>query len=165
MKKIIIALYLSVAAVWSIGAMAGEDFGVVNMQTIFKTSPKAKAINASLKREFAARKAGIVKMGQNLQSEVKSYQKNQAVLSKAKLAALQQKISQHSMALRQAQQKFQSDLLAAQNQKMTAFLNQVKTAVAKVAKKKDIDIVLPSNAVLYSKNKMDITSNVLSSMG
>jgi len=104
-------------------------------------------------------------MGQQLQLEVKSYQKEQAVLSKKKIAALQRTISQHSVALRQAQAKFQSDLLTTQNKKMSAFLDQVKAAVAKVAQKKGLDVVLPSNAVLYSKNKFDITPSVLSELG
>lgn len=163
MKKIMIAICLSVAAIWSIGALA-DDIGVVDMQTIFKSSPEVKAINASLKSEFSGRKASIVKMGQQLQDEVKKYQKNQSVMSKVSLAKLQQSINQHSVSLRQAQAKFQSDLMAAQNNKMRIFLNKVKSAVTKVANKKGLELVLPSNAVLYSKNKMDITASVLSAL-
>ena len=163
MKKIIMAICLSLAAFWSIGAMA-EDIGVINMQTVFKSSPKAQAINAALKNQFSARKATIVKMGQQLQADIKNYQKNQAVLSKPKLAELQKKISQQSVALRQSQAKFQSDLMAAQNQKMSGFLNQVKAATAQVATKKNLELVLPINVVIYAKDKLDITSDVLTAM-
>lgn len=163
MKKVIIAICLSLAAVWSVGAMA-EDIAVVNMKTIFRSSPQAKSINASLKKQFSVRKAGIVKMRQQLQAEVQKYQKNQTTMSKASLATLQQKISMHSAALRQSQPKFQSDLIAAQNKKMKAFLNRVKAAVSDVAKRKGLDLVLPNNAVLYSKSKLDVTASVLSAM-
>lgn len=162
MKKIFIAVSVSLMALWSVGAMA--NIGVVDMQKIFQSSPKAKKINAALEQQFASRREGIVKLGQKLQEEVKDYQKNQSVLGKDKLQALQGAISEHSTSLRQAQTKFQSDLLAAQNEKMASFLKDLKASVQKVAEKKGLDLVLPGNAVLYSKTAMDITSDVLSSM-
>lgn len=164
MKKLCIALLLSFMAIWSIGAMADEEIGVVDMQTIFKSSPRAQAINKALKSQFASRKENIVKMGKALQTEIQQYQKNQAVMDKTKIKALQEKINKQSVALRQAQAKFQQDLVTEQNKKMKEFIDDVKSAVAKVAGKKDLEVVLPSNAVLYSKPKLDITSDVLSNM-
>lgn len=165
MKKILIAICLACLAFWSVGASAmSKDIGVVNMQTVFKTAPKARKMNAELKKEFSGRKADIFKMGKELRQEIQNYKKNQAVLGKTKLIALQQKINQQGMKFRQAQMKFRSDLVAAQNKKMAAFLSQVREAAEKVAKKKGLDIVLPNNAVLYSSNAMDITSEVLSAL-
>lgn len=163
MKKLLMMICGSFLAVWSINAVAG-DIGVVNMQKIFQTSPKAKSISSSLKSQFDSRRQNIVKMSQDLQNEVKNFQKNQAVLNKAKLAELEKKIGEHSTALRQAQSKFQSDFVEAQNKQMAAFLDEVKAASAKVADKKGLDLVVPNNAVLYAKNKLDITSDVMSAM-
>lgn len=163
MKKLVAAILMTVLSACTFGAFA-DDFGVVNMQTIFKTAPQAKAINDALKTQFASRKEHIVAMGKQLQTEIKQYQKNQSVMDKKAAQALQQKISQQSITLRKAQAKFQSDLVAAQNQKMKQFLENVKTAVQKVAKKKDLEMVFPSNAVLYSANDLDVTSDVLSAM-
>ncbi len=165
MKKIFIVIFFSIAAVMaSVSASATGAIGIVDMQKIFSSSTEAQAINASLKRQFSARKAKIMKMGNELQAKVKNYQKNQSVLSKTKLAALQKTISQQSIAFRKAQEKFQSDLLAAQNKKMSAFLDKVKSAVQKVAQKKDLNLVLPSNAVLYSQNQLNVTTGVLSAL-
>jgi len=164
MKKIFIAIFFSIAVMASISAKAAGAIGIVVMQKIFSASPEAQAINASLKRQFSARKTKIMKMGDALQAKIKDYQKNQSVLSKAKLATLQKAISQQSVAFRRAQEKFQADLLAAQNKKMSVFLDKVKSAVQKVAHKKDLYLVLPSNAVLYSQNQLNVTTGVLSAL-
>jgi len=141
-----------------------EDIGLVNIQSILNNSAEAKAIGSALKSEFASRRASIMKMGKNLQAEVQKYQKNQAVLTQKQLANLQQEINKQSMALRQAQAKLQSDFMAARNKKLNAVFNKLKAVVQKVAAKKDLDMVLASNAVLYSKHKIDITPEVLKDM-
>jgi len=156
-------MLLSFMAVWSVGAVA-QDIGVVDMKVIFKTSPKAKDINKSLKDQFSSRKTDIVEMGKTLQKEVQQYRKNRSVMNKKNMRTLQGKIQKQSIALRKAQVKFQSDLATAQNKKMKVFIAEVKAAVKKVSRKKDLDVVLPSNAVLYSSDKLDVTSDVLSAM-
>jgi outer membrane protein len=163
MKKITISLMAAFVAFCSISAMAA-DVGVVNMQKIFTTSSEVKEINANLKSQFSARKTSIVEMAQKLQAEVKKYEKNQSVMNKKSLAKVQKDISQKSLQLRQAQSKFQQDFMAAQNKKMSRLIAKVKSATKKVAAKKGLELVIPSNVVLYSRNTLDITSNVLSAM-
>lgn len=163
MKKLFIAICASFIAMWSVGAMA-EKIGVVDMQKIFQNSSKAKSINQTLQTQFASRKAQIVKLGQQLREEMQSYQKNQSVMDKTKLEALKNLITQHGTSLREEQTKFQSDLMTEQNQKMAGFLKDLRSAVVKVAEKDGLDIVLPNNAVLYSKDGMNITSAVLDQM-
>jgi len=161
MKRVLLAICLSFMAVWSVGIFAG-NVGVVNMQTIFRTSPQIKKINLALQKKFATRKANIMKIGKNLQSEVKKFQKNQTVMNTKSANALRTKITTQGAKLRQLQGRFQKDLMTAQNVEMKKFMVTVKAAVKKIAAQKKLDIVLPSNAVLYSKNNLDITSNVLS---
>ena len=62
------------------------------------------------------------------------------------------------------QGKFQRDLMVAQNAEMKKFMTRVKGIVGNIAAKKKLDVVLPSNTVLYSKTKSDITSEVLSAL-
>lgn len=163
MKKGLIALCVAFSSVCSMGAWAG-DVGVVDMQKVFQSSSKAKTISEDLKKQFSSRRANIVKMSEALQADVQKYQKNESVLSKAQLTQLQESISKQGNTLRQAQSKFQSDLMAEQNKKMSGFINQVKASVSKVAKKKNLEVVFPSNTVLYSKDELDITSEVLADL-
>jgi len=163
MKRTLLAACVLFAAIWSLPGFA-SGIGVVNMQTIFRSSPQVKKINTTLQKRFAARKTNIVAMGKKLQTEVKQFQKNQTVMDSKAAQALRAKIGEQGTKLRQMQGKFQRDLMVAQNAEMKKFMTRVKGIVGKIAAKKKLDVVLPSNAVLYSKTKSDITSEVLSAL-
>ncbi len=160
MKRIMLMLSALVLSVFAINAMAA-DVGVINMRTVFQSSPQVKEINESLKKDFAARRAAIVTMGKQLQGDVQNYEKNKAVMSKADLEATQKKITEQETQVRQKQVQFQQDLYAAQNKQMEEFMNKVRGIVKNIAIEKKLTLVLPENAVLYSQDDMDITKEVL----
>lgn len=163
MKRIILILSALVLSVFAVNSMAA-DVGVINMRTIFQSAPEVQQINASLKKEFAARREAIVSEGKQLQGDIQNYEKNKAVMSKADLSAAQKKISDQETQLRQKQVQFQQDLYAAQNKQMEAFMNKVRGIVKNIASEKKLTMVLPENAVLYSQDDMDITKEVLSKL-
>lgn len=163
MKRTLLATCVLFAAIWSLPGFA-SGIGVVNMQTIFRSSPQVKKINTTLQKRFATRKTSIVVMGKKLQTEVKQFQKNQTVMDSKAAQALRAKIGGQGAKLRQMQGKFQRDLMVAQNAEMKKFMTRVKGIVGNIAAKKKLDVVLPSNTVLYSKTKSDITSEVLSAL-
>lgn len=164
MRRLLIALLVSVMALWSVGAMAAERVGVVNMKQIIESSPQIKKINEQLGRQFASRRNKIMQMGQALQTELKNYAKNKAVMSKADLEKLQAKVRNQELTLRQEQAKFQQDLYAAQSKEMADFIAKVKDVVKTIAAKENLNLVLPNNAVLYSAQNVDITQNVINSL-
>ncbi len=164
MKRILLAVCLSLMTIWSATVLAADNVGVVNMQTIFRSSPQIKQINAALKKKFSARKASIVELDKTLQAEVQKFQKNHSVMTPKSLQGLRAKISTQGLQLRQAQTKFQKDLVSEQNKQMRKFINSVRKIVRKIAMKKKLNLVLPSNSVLYASNNLDITSRVLADL-
>jgi len=161
MKRLALILVGLTAAIWSMGAMAA-GVGVVDMQQILQTSPEIKKINADLTKQFDERKQKIVEMGRALQGDLQTYQKNKSVMSAKVLTDTQEQIGKKEASLRDAQMKFQQDLFTAQNKSMNDFMDRVRGAVKDVAAKKQIDLVLPKNMVLYSQGATDITSDVMS---
>ena len=164
MKKMIVACVAAVAFGFSAITFADAQVGVVDMEKIFSSSKEVQQINQQLTSQFSVRKDKIMVMGKQLQADLTTYNKNKSVMSKSKLADLQTKIGKEEGALRDAQGKFQQDLFAAQNEKMSSFMDKVKNAVEEVAKKKDLVLVLPKNATLYVKDGGDITSQVQSDL-
>lgn len=165
MKRLALILMAVVTATWSMGAMAAGVVGVVDMQQILQTSPEIKKINADLTKQFDERKQKIVEMGRALQGDLQTYQKNKSVMSSKVLSDTQEQIGKKEASLRDAQMKFQQDLFTAQNKSMNDFMDRVRTAVKDVASKKQIDLVLPKNMVLYSQGATDITPDVMSKIG
>lgn len=164
MLKKMTALVATVCVAWSISACADGGVGVVNMKTVFTTAPKVKEIKAGLMKQFNPEKAKLQKMSDTLQSDIQNYQKNKAVMSKDDLQKAQDKITQEEGAFRDAQTKFQQDVFNAQNQSLESFMTDVKAAVKVVATKQKLDLVVPSNDVLYSKDDKDITADVIKNL-
>lgn len=163
MKRVFIVICISIASLFAMSAIAAQ-VGVVDMQKIFRSAPQVKQINATLTKQFANRKTSIMKMGKQLQTDIQQYQKNKAVMSAKELKNLKSKITKEETQLRQAQSKFQQDLFAAQNKKMTQFMDNVRRIVKSIAAKKKLDMVLPQNTVLYSDTGLNITDEVLSKL-
>ncbi|EKD78087.1 MAG: hypothetical protein ACD_42C00045G0001 [uncultured bacterium] len=161
MKKVV--LVAAVAAFCSIGVFA-DGIGVVDMKTIFTTAPQVKTIKAGLAKQFEPQKDKLEKMSQSLQADIAKYQKNKAVMDKKDLTALEDSITKQEAAFRDAQTKFQQDVFTAQNKSLETFMDSVKASVKMVAEKNKLDLVVPSNDVLYSKDKTDITQDVLKDM-
>ncbi|OGT43712.1 MAG: hypothetical protein A3F13_07135 [Gammaproteobacteria bacterium RIFCSPHIGHO2_12_FULL_40_19] len=162
MRKVVLAVAVFFAA-WSVGAFA-DGVGVVDMKAIFSTSPKVKAIKAELTKQFNPEKTKLESMGQALQGDITKYQKNKDVMNKKDLATLETSITNQETAFRTAQAKFQQDVFNAQNARLTQFMDSVKASVKTVAEKDKLDLVIPSNDVLYTKTDKDLTQEVLKNM-
>lgn len=158
MKKLVLMSVVALTA-WSAVAMA-EQVGVVDMKAIFADSQKAKEIKTQLEKQFNPQKEKLQKMAQTLQENIQNYQKNQSVTDKKALAAEQDKITKEENTFRDEQAKFQQDVMKTQNEKLEQFVNNIKQSVKTVAEKNKLDLVIPSNDVLYSKEGMDITKQV-----
>ena len=78
--------------------------------------------------------------------------------------ALKNTIRDQEQKLQQQQTDLQRQLFEAQNKAMTQFLDKIKGIVKDMAGSQDFDVVLPKNALLYSKDNLDITAKVLDTL-
>ncbi len=164
MKKTLMIVCVALTALWSFSALANNRIGVVNMQKLIQDSPQVRALGQKLKQKFSSRRNKVLAMSKELQTLIAQYQKNKAVMSAKELQALKTKITTKETALRTAQVKLQQEMYQAQNQAMTQFVSKLRGVVKTIAKKKNLDMVLPQNTVLYSGNTTDITSDVAKSL-
>ena len=162
-KLVLIAAVIAATTCCAVSALA-DNIGVVDMKTIFTTSPKVKAIKAELTKQFDPQKTKLEGMAKTLQDNVQKFQKNKTVMSKADLSTLQNTIATEESNFRDAQNQFQEDIMKAQTDRLKQLMDSVKSAVATVAQKEKLDLVIPSNNTLYIKNGMDITSQVLKNL-
>lgn len=162
MKKVVLGLALVFTA-FSISAMAG-GVGVVDMKTIFSTAPQVKEIKTDLTKQFEPQKEKLEKMGEALQTQIAKFQKDKDVMKKDELTKLESGITTQETAFRTAQTKFQQEVYNAQNKSLETFMASVKASVKTVAEKDKLDLVVPSNDVLYAKDNADITNAVLADM-
>jgi outer membrane protein len=140
--------------------------GIVNIQAVAEQAPSIKKLGGDLEQKFAPEQDKLKKLYQSFQDDLNKLKKNQSVMSKKDIAALQDKIQGEQDSLTQAQAQFQKELGEAQKSQMMTVMAAVKGAAAKAAQSKNIDLVLPAEAVLYSKQGVviDLSSDVINGL-
>lgn len=159
-KRLIAIISLVVAINWSVAAVA-KSIGLVDMRQIFQASPQIKQINARLEKQFSPQREKVIGLGKSLQDNINKLQRNESVMSKKEVIDLRNTIQKQRNQLREAQRQFQQSLFTAQNKEMADFMRKVIHAIEHVAKKENLDLVLPKDTVLYTKDGIDITSDIL----
>lgn len=163
MKKVSLLVGVCLAALWSISSLAA-GVAVIDMQQIFQNSKQVKQINDGLEKQFATQKQDVDKLGKELQANIDKYKKDQTVMDPKAANALKDNIRDQEQKLQQQQTDLQRQLFEAQNKSMTQFLDKIKGIVKGMAASQDFDVVLPKNALLYSKDNLDITAKVLDAL-
>jgi outer membrane protein len=103
-------------------------------------------------------------LSKQLQTNIDKFKKDQTVMDTKTANTLKDSIRSQEQKLQQQQTDLQRQLFEAQNKAMTQFLDKIKGIVKGMASTKDFDVVLPKNALLYSKDNLDITTQVLSAL-
>ncbi|HLD16682.1 MAG TPA: OmpH family outer membrane protein [Coxiellaceae bacterium] len=163
MKKWFLAGLTAAALTASLSAYAA-GVGVVDMQKVFASSSDVKKVTEDLKKQFASREKELRSQGETLQADIGKLNRNQSVMSAKDVKDLQDKVTKESASFRDTQAEYQKDVMEAQNKAMQTFINKLDSVVATVAKKKDLDLVMPKNAIIYSAGDHDITDDVIRGM-
>lgn len=163
MKRVMSVIGICVAALYSMSAMAGA-VAVIDMQQIFQNSKQVKEINSGLEKQFSSQKQSVDNLGKDLQKNIDKYKKDEAVMDKKTADNLKNTIRDQEQKLQQQQTDLQRQLFEAQNKAMTQFLDKIKGIVKNIAGSQDVDVVMPKNALLYSKDNLDITTKVMDAL-
>lgn len=148
---------------WSLAAFSAE-VGLVDMQEIFKTSARVQKINTDLNNELSPKRDKLQKLSASLDADVKKLQRDEPIMKKNELVKLRAKVVKQDQDLRAEQAKYQQAVFQAQNTKMGVFMSELTSVVKKIAKEKKLDYVFPKNSVLYTKDSLDITPDVLDAL-
>ena len=160
LKKVLLAASSLVFA----GSVMAGGLGVVDMDKVVKSVPQVKTMQSSIQKKFQPKQKKIMGMQKKFQAAQEKLKKNQAVMSKSALQSAAEDLQKQAQALQTAQVSFQKEVVAAQNQAMQKFFEQVKAVAAKIAKAKKLDVILPANGLLYSNGSIDYTQQVIDGM-
>lgn len=162
MKKLTIATLsaLSLALATGSAVAASMQVGVVNVKQIFNSSPRVASQKQKLTSEFRGKQQQLKKSQQDLQKMIAKYKRNASVMNAAQKQQMQTQIAAQQAKVVQMSRQFQMQAMQAQEHAMKGFATKLQGAVSTVAKKHDLQLVLPKNAVIYSAGTLDITKQV-----
>ena len=138
--------------------------GVVDMQKVMQSTPKMKALQQRLEKDFMPRRDKLVKMEEQLKVDMEKFKRDSAVMSDSEKKELQSKIMQTRQSFEKEGQAYQKDLSEQHNKSVQALYEKVKTIVDSIAQKGQYDLVLQKDAAPYSASKLDITDQVLAKL-
>jgi outer membrane protein len=145
-------------------ALADTKIAVVNEARILQESTQAKQSNATIKSEFEGTAQEIERLQKELDAEDQDLQKNRMTMSESQLKAKQQALQKKFTEYQKKQMAFQQSLQKRQSEELNKLREKAYSAVVKISKDEGYDLVL-SGGVIYSNPKLDITDQVLQTMG
>ncbi|MDV6320282.1 OmpH family outer membrane protein [Chromohalobacter sp. HP20-39] len=159
MRKLTGALCLGVMSVLSMPAMATE-VGVLDWRQALLNSDAAQRSMNELKNQISSQQQRAQSLSQELQQLQQKLQQDGAVMSESERTSTQQELRKKGAEFQQLRQQIQRT----QQQKEQAFMKSAKPkldrAIEQVVEQHDLDLVVDRDAVVYSKEGLDVTKEV-----
>lgn len=152
-----------ILAVSSFGraAHAQSRVAVVDWQRVLMEVDEGKAAMAQLKRDFDSKQKSLDAKTQEIQQMQQSLQSQSAVMDPAKLAQKQNELQKKASEAQQTYVMLQTELNQRRQQLLAPIAQKMDTILQQIVQNDGFDVVLDRGAVLYAKDSLDITSEVV----
>jgi outer membrane protein len=157
-------LALSAAAMMPLSAHAEMKVGVVNFAKLADESPQAKALQATLEREFGQRQRELVNQQKDLKAKEEKLQRDGAVMSESERNKAQKELVDGQREAVRRQNEFKEDVELRRNEELGKLQRALLQEVQSYAKSQSFDLVMSSEMVMYRKDSLDITAQVVAAM-
>jgi len=137
-----------------------QKVAVVDVRRLISLSPEAAKIGDQLKEQFKPRQDKLVSTEKAFKEHIEKFKRDSALMNAKRRGEEQEKLQKEEHSLMQQQAKFQQDAQRAQNAKMQDVMKNIRAMVSEVAKKKNIELVIPAGSLVYFKTTFDITDDV-----
>lgn len=165
-KNFFVATIMTASVISTLPAVAHADgkIALVNLQRALNDVDEGKKIKATLKKDFDLKNAEIQKMKTDIESTSKNLESQKMVLSQDAVKTKSQEIQTKFMDLQNKAATYEQDLKKKEAESAKKILDKLQLIVGSLAQKNGYSLVLENSAniVLYSKDTVDITNDVIS---
>ncbi|MDX1805239.1 MAG: OmpH family outer membrane protein [Alcanivorax sp.] len=156
MKKWLIAL----VAILPMLAFAEGKVGIIDPLAALQGSEHVQQKLSALDKDMAADKQELKKLNSEVASLQKKLDKDGMTMSSDKVDELRTQGQQKVIRLKSLQHKLQKKSSEGQRAILEEMQPKLQQAVEKIAKQKNLDLVVNAQAVIYAQDGMDITAEV-----
>jgi outer membrane protein len=167
-------LISSQVAVWLIAAggalaalpAAGAEvkIAVVDFQKLAVESPQGKAVQESIRAEFAPRQRTLAAQEQALKSREDKYQKDSATMTEDQRVRAEKELRDSARDFERSKAEAQDDFNARRNEALSRLQRTIIEEVRTYGKSQNYDLILDQGGVIYNASAADITPAVLSAL-
>lgn len=144
-------------------ALADIKIAVVNVPRLLEEAPQAKTAMKALQDEFAPRQRDIMKQQQDLKNKEDKLNRDGAVMAEAERRNSEKDLREGQRDLQRKQNEYVEDLNLRRNEELGKLQRSLLQEVQGFAKSSGYDLVV-GDGVLYAKEALDITPQVLSAL-
>jgi outer membrane protein len=144
-------------------AWADLKIGFVNYQRLMQESPQGKAVQETLRTEFAAKQRELSSEQETLKTKQAALDRDGGTMSLDQRTAAEQSLRDGQRELTEKQSEYQDDMNARQNQELSKLQRMLVEAVQQYAQAQRFDLVL-ADGVIFANPAIDITQPVLASL-
>jgi outer membrane protein len=135
----------------------------VDLQKAVTEYPAYKSDQKKLATLKDEKTSELVEEKRDLDRILQDIEKSKSVMSQEELKKKEDLYRKKGQELQDEQAQDESELANKQSLMLHAILGEVKDIVEKIAKDKGVDVVLDSQSVLYMRDELDLTDDVLKS--
>lgn len=144
-------------------ALAEVKIAVVNVPRLLEEAPQAKNAMKQLQDEFAPRQRDIMKQQQDLKNKEDKLNRDSAVMAENERRNAEKDLREGQRDLQRKQNEYVEDLNLRRNEELGKLQRSLLQEVQTFAKSSGYDLVV-GDGVLYAKEALDITPQVLSAL-
>jgi len=157
-----VAGLLAVAVASISPAQADIKIGVVNASRLLQESPQAKAVQDSLRAEFAPKQRELAAQQAALKAKQDKYEKDASTMSADQRTKMEKELRDGNRDYSQKLNDFQEDANTRQNEELSRLQNSIIAEVRSYALSQHYDLILTDS--VYSSDALDITAAVLAGL-
>jgi outer membrane protein len=157
-----VAGLLAVAMAAIAPAQADIKIGVVNAARLLQESPQAKAVQDSLRAEFAPKQRELAAQQAAMKAKQDKYEKDASTMSADQRTKMEKELRDGNRDYSQKLNDFQEDANTRQNEELSRLQSSVIAEVRSYALSQHYDLILADS--VYASEGLDITAAVLAGL-
>ncbi|PAV24836.1 periplasmic chaperone for outer membrane proteins Skp [Tamilnaduibacter salinus] len=148
-------------AVLALPVAAETTIGVVDLRRALFSSEGAQSFSEKLQGEFADDEKKVRQAQQEAKKLKQRLEKDGAMMNESEREELTQKFREKVQEFNYLKQRLDSTVSSRKQQFLKQSRPKVDAAIKELQKEHDLDLVLPAEAVVYSKPDMNLTQQLL----
>lgn len=143
-----------------VAAAAGESIAVLNLRKVFAASEAGKKAQQEMEKKVKELQEKFNKEEEALAALQDEIEKKSSVWNEEKKQEKAIEFQKMRRDLRVKQEDANLELKRMEEQQLSPIRKELEQVIEKIAKDKGLDVILPSDVVMYSSDAVDITDEV-----
>lgn len=145
----------------SLPAMADTRIGVVDLRQALFSSNDAKSFSETLQKDFAGDEAKVREVQEEARKLKERLEKDGAMMNENERSELAGQFQAKVQEFNSLKQRLDSTVAQRKQEFLDKARPLVDAAVKELMEENELDLILPSEAVVYVKPEMNLTSSLL----